>query len=122
MDKTEILIKIIKQQAEIFLLNMGEFFPFGTYIGQQNNIVPFSVYIEDEDDRPASQPLIELFEKNIKNGLAKGEYLIGALAYDIFIRENDEKFDAIMIHIFDTDNDYEMPFKYYVHENHVEFV
>ena len=106
----------------MFLLNAGEFFPFGTYIGQENNIVPFSVYIEDENDRPASQPLIELLEKNIKSGLAEGEILIGALAYDIFIKENDEKFDAIMIHIFDADNDYEKPFKYYIHENYVEFV
>lgn len=55
-------------------------------------------------------------------GLAEGEIIIGALAYDIFLRENDEKFVAIMIYIFDTDNDYEMRFKYYVHENHVEFV
>ena len=122
MDRVETLIKVIKQLAEVFLLNACDFFPFGTYIGQENNIVPFSVYAEDVNDRPASQPLIKLLEDNIKKGLAEGRYLAGALAYDIFIKENGEKFDAIMIHIFDGDNDYEKPFKYYIHENHVEFV
>ena len=106
----------------MFLLDAGEFYPFGTYIGRENNIVPFSAYIEDENDRPKSQPLIEMLENGIKKRLYEGECLAGALAYDIFIKENGEKFDAVMIHIFDGDNDYEIPFKYYIHENHVEFV
>jgi hypothetical protein len=122
MDRIETLIRIIKQQAEVFLLDAGEFFPFGTYIGPEDNIVPFSVYIEDENDRPESQPLIEMLQTSIKKKLTKGECLAGALAYDIFIKENGEKFDAIMIHIFDANNDYEKPFKYYINENHVEFV
>ena len=106
----------------MFLLDAGEFFPFGTYIGTDDNIVPLSAYIEDEHDRPESQPLIEMLENGIKKRLAEGECLVGALAYDVFINENGEKFDGIMIHIFDGDSDYERPFKYYINENYVEFV
>jgi hypothetical protein len=121
MESMEVLVKVIKQQAEVFLLDAGEFFPFGTCIGKDNAIMPIAVYIEDENDRPESKPMMEILENNIKNGLVNGDYMIGALAYDVFVHENEEKFDAIVVRIYENDNFVETPFKYRIYENHVEF-
>ena len=122
MDNYERLINIIKQQAEIFLLDAGEFFPFGICIGKNNEAIPIAAYIEDVNDRPESQPLIEMLEKGIETELAEGSYIIGALVYDAFVKENQTKSDAIMIRIFENDNFTEKRFKYHIHENHVEFI
>ncbi|WP_426670939.1 hypothetical protein ACPPVU_06840 [Mucilaginibacter sp. McL0603] len=121
MENTEILVKVIKQQAEVFLLDAGEFFPFGTCIGKDNAIIPIAACIEDENDRPESEPLIEMLENNIKSGLANEHFIIGALAYDVFLHENQEKFDAIVICIYENDNFVKTHFKYSIHESHVEF-
>jgi hypothetical protein len=122
MENDEILINVIKQQAEMFLLDAGEFFPFGALINKENKIIPTAAYLEDENDGPQSQPLIEMLEESLKRGLANGDYIIGAVAFDILFTENDEKYDAIAIRIYETDAFSERVFKYYIHENHVEFV
>lgn len=106
----------------MFLLAAQEFYPFGTCIGKENNVIPIAAYIEDENDRPQSKPLIELLENSIKKGIINGDYLIGALAYDVYMTENEEKFDAIMICIYTNDSFEKKHFKYYIHEKHVEFV
>jgi hypothetical protein len=121
MKETDLLIKVIKQQAEAFLLDAGEFFPFGTYINSKNEVVPFSAYIEDENDRPKSQPLIDMLEEGIQTRINNGKCIVGAVAYDVFIHENQEKFEAIVIRIFENDNFVERCFKYSIHENHVDF-
>jgi hypothetical protein len=121
MEQTDLLIKVIKQQAEAFLLNAGEFFPFGTYINDKNEVVPYGVYIEDDNDRPQSQPLIDMLERGIRTRINTGECIVGALAYDIFVHENQEKFDAMVIRIFENDTFVERCFKYCIHENHVDF-
>lgn len=121
-DNSGILVKVIKQQAEVFLLNAREFFPFGTYINSKNEIVPFSAYIEDVNDRPKSQPLIDMLERGIRTRLDNGECIIGALAFEIVLTENQQKFDAMLIRIFENDNITEKVFKLYIHEKHVEFV
>lgn len=121
MDNTEILIKVIKQQAEVFLLDAREFFPFGTYINSENKVVPFSAYIEDADDRPESQPLIDLLEKTIQTKINNREGVIGALAFDVFINDEQGRFDGMIIRIIENDILVERRFKYTIHENHVDF-
>ena len=91
-------------------------------MNSKNEIVPLGVYIEDVNDQPESQPLIDMLERGIRMRINNNECFIGVLAFDVFISENQQKFDAIMIRIFDGENDYERSFKYYIHENHVEFV
>ena len=66
MEREEILIKVIKQQAELFLLDAREFFPFGTCLGPHDEIIPIAAYMDDKDDRPKSQPLIEMLENSIQ--------------------------------------------------------
>lgn len=122
MDNYERLIHAIKQQAEIFLLDAREFFPFGSCVGRENEIIPIAAYIDDKDDRPESQQLIEMLENGINKGLTTGDYITGALAFDSLINEDGKKYDAVMIRIFENDNMIEKHFKYFVHENRVEFV
>lgn len=95
--------------------------PFGSYINSKNEIVPFSAYIEDVNDRPESQPLIDMLEKGIQTRVKNGECMIGSLAYDVFVHEDQKKFDAMVIRIYDKDKFIEKCFKYSIHENHVDF-
>ena len=122
MDNDQILLNVIKQQAKIFLLDAGEFFPFATCIDKENKIIPTAAYLEDENDRPESQPLIDMLEGSLKRGLNSGEYSIGAVAFDVLLTENGEKYDGIAIRIYEVDAFTEHIFKYYIYENHVEFV
>jgi hypothetical protein len=122
MTYCDILIDAIKKQAELFLLDAGEFFPFATAIGQRNEVIPIGAYIEDENDRPQSQQLIDLLEKGIKKEIAEGRYLIAALAYDAFIYEGEQKFDVIIISFYESDSFVEKYFKYHIHKDYVEFI
>jgi hypothetical protein len=122
MNSQEALISIIKQQAEIFLLDAQEFFPFGTCIGHDKEIIPIAAYIEDENDRPKSDPLIDTLESSIKRGLESGHYKIGALAFDAYIHEGGQKFDGIIVRIYQSDIIEEIQFKYYIHKDYVEFI
>ena len=122
MDREETLIKVIKQQAEIFLLAAREFFPFGTCLGPNDEIIPIAAYIDKKDDRPQSQPLIEMLENSLKKGLANGDYIIGALAFDALINEKGRKYDAVIIRIFEKDNMIEKHFKYFIHEDRIDFI
>ncbi len=55
----EKLARVLKQQAEAFLLDAREFYPFGTYINMKDEIVPFGAYT-GEDEYPPSQDVIDL--------------------------------------------------------------
>jgi len=121
MHRIETLIKIIKQQAEAFLLDAGEFYPFGTSIGKEDQIIPIGAYIEAEDDRPESQPIIDLLHKSIRKENENGYYIVGALAYDILMTKNREKFDAMAVRIYENDKFVERYFKYDIYESHVNF-
>ena len=121
MTQAETLIKVIKQQAEVFLLDAHEFYPFGTAIDKENNIIPLAAAIEAENDRPESQPLIDKLDNHILNGIKNGEYIIGGSAYDILMNKNQEKFDAMLIRVYENDRFVERFFKYYIHEDKVKF-
>ena len=121
MEKEETLIKSIKQQAEVFLLDAREFFPFATYIDNKNGVVPFSAYIEDENDRSVSQPLIDMLERGIRTRINSGKCIIGALAYDVVMTKNHEKFDVMVIRIYENDKFVERYFKYDIYEGYVTF-
>ena len=121
MTQSETLIKVIKQQAEVFLLDAHEFYPFGTAIDKENNIIPLAADIQAENDRPESQPLIDILDNHILNGIINGEYVIGGMAYDILMTKNQEKFDAKLIRIYESDKFVERYFKYTIYDDHVKF-
>lgn len=122
MDNRERLINVIKKQAEAFLRDAHEFFPFGIYINGKNEVVPFSAYIEDANDRPESQPLIDMLERGIRTRINNGDCIVGALAYDVVMTKNHEKFDVMVIRVYENDKLIERYFKYDIYEGYVTFL
>jgi hypothetical protein len=117
----EKLVRVPKQQAEIFLLDAKEFYPFGTYINMKDEIVPVGAYT-GEDEHPLSQDVIDLFEKGFIKKIQNGECKIGAIALDIYINENSEKYDAIESRFFEHGKEvYKKYFRYSIKDMRVEF-
>lgn len=122
-ENTKKLINIILQQAEIFLLDAGEFFPFCSCLDKSNNIIPVIANIKDKNDRPASSDVISLLERGIKERLASEEYILGAIGVDVTGNRNGVTFDAIEIRIFYAykNNVDKIYYKYNIRENKVDF-
>ena len=93
MENLERIVNVLKQQAEAFLLSAKEFYPFGTYINYDGEIVPVGAYLEG--DFPPSLPLIDLLEKDFKQLVEKGAYAIAAIAIDVRLTENGIIYDGI---------------------------
>ena len=116
----ERLIRVLKQQAELFLLDAKEFYPFGTYINMQDEIVPVGAY--PGGNHPLSSDVIDLLERSFKESIRLRECKIGAIALDILIRKNGEAEDGIEIRFFEGDKDvYNQYFKYVINNSDVEF-
>lgn len=116
----EKLIRVIKEQAQIFLLDAGEFYPFGSCIDENNKIKPVGVYVEDE--RPSSLEVISLLENNMRIGIQNGAYKIAVIAVNVTIKENNVDRDAIEIRIFEIGNkEYKKYIKYTTYGTHIEF-
>ena len=94
------LIGNIKEQLKLYLTELGEFAPFGCAIDCNNKLVPLGAYIEDFTN---SSELISLLENIIAYKLNSSDYLIAAIAINIVVTENDEKFDAIELRIYEKD-------------------
>lgn len=124
-DKFIILLRDnIIQQAEFYLKDAGEFYPYGAAIDKNEQIQYISAYVEEEF--PASQPLIDILEEGMKKGVADGRYLLGAIGYDVYINKPGiaEKQSALMIRVLDVD---EVVLECYVHysldnENEVKWL
>jgi hypothetical protein len=114
------VVNLLKQQAEVFLLDAGEFYPFGTCINRENEIIPVAAKLEN--DRPSSLEVIDLLENAFKKGIEKGDYKLASIAIDITIRENNKAYDAIEIRFFESDKEvYKKYLKYEIKENSVNF-
>ena len=114
------MVDIIKKQAEVFLLDANEFFPFATYIASDNRNVP--VGAKFEDDRTPALEVIDLLERGLKDHIQKGECKIGVIAVDVVRKENNVVYDAIELRFFELNKDiYNNYLKYKVMETYVEF-
>ncbi|BAU52601.1 hypothetical protein [Mucilaginibacter gotjawali] len=114
------LVEILKQQAELFLLDAGQFFPFGTYINMQNEIIPVGAYFEN--DQTSSAEVIELLEKALNDHIEKRECQIAAIAIDVTIKENQVSYDAIELRFFEPEKEAcNMYLKYTIKGSTVEF-
>ena len=119
MDNVELLVNVIKAQAEVFLVNIGEFYPFGTYINNIGEIVPVGAYLED--DMPQSQNVMEMLEKCFKSKLIN-DYKVAALATDVLSTVNGVKTDALQIRFFISGKEVsEVILKYVLNKDKVEF-
>jgi hypothetical protein len=117
----EKIIDIVQKQVELFLLDANEFYPFGTYINQKDEIIPVGSYLEG--DHLNSQELINLLEKGFKQGIQNGDYKIAVLAIDILIRKSNAMYDGIEMRFFEPNNEvYKKVYTYIIKDNSVEFV
>lgn len=100
-DKIKELKTTILSQAKYFLEESGEFYPFAFVISKENRIKPIGAYFEG--DYPSSAAIVELLEKTVFDGLKKKEYLLGAVASDVFTNIDNEQRSALQIRIYDGD-------------------
>lgn len=121
MEDRQIIIDNIKWQAEAFLLDANEFYPFGAYISNNREIVPLGAFIEDENDNPPSLEMIELLEKSFKQRLETEVAIIAAIAIDVSMKENGKTQDAIEIRLLEKDRRNTIYIKYHVEDGVVEF-
>lgn len=112
----EQLIDVVKQQAELFLLDAFEFYPFGSYISLENEIVPVGVSLEN--DFPTSAEVISSLEKYF-SGI---DYKAAIIAIDTKVNKGGELFDALQIRLMSRDSDIKtLYFKYLINDQQVQF-
>jgi hypothetical protein len=117
----EDLISLIKEQVQTFLLDGGEFYPFGTCIDKNDQFVPVSAYLDGEF--PSSLELISMLEKSFKEKVEKGEYKVAAIVIDVTVKENGIGYDAIEIRFFEPNNQERKQYiKYNTHSSYIEFI
>ena len=77
-----VLTDNIKSQAEYFLTDAQEFYPFGASINYRNEVIPVSVYFGE--DHPDSNDVIAQLAPTLNEGLQKGKYKMAALGLDVY--------------------------------------
>lgn len=113
----EDLISLIKEQVQTFLLDGGEFYPFGTCIDKNDQLVPVSAYLDGEF--PSSLELISMLERRFRE---KGEYKVAAIIVDVTVKEDGISYDAIEIRFFEPNNHERTEYiKYTTHSTYIEF-
>lgn len=111
----------IKRQSEVFLLQLGAFYPFGCAINKKDEIKPLGAYLEGEN--PSVPDLIELLKNSINEKLNDGEYSIAAIAVDATIKENNKDIDAIELSVFEKNNQRDKKYiKYEIKDRSIEFI
>ena len=87
------LLNIMLVQAETFLNEMGEFFPYGSVLTSDQKIKTVGIYNDKEEMN--AQKGIDILTKNIIESLEAKEILIGAIGIDVIISET--KSNGLMI-------------------------
>lgn len=89
------LITAIKEQAEIFILDAGEFYPFATYIDTDDKIVPLGVYLDN--DFPSVKDVLDALDDHLE----KLDFKAAIIAIDVRINRPNLTCNAVqmIIHI-----------------------
>ncbi|MFD0766128.1 hypothetical protein ACFQZI_14790 [Mucilaginibacter lutimaris] len=121
MENVTKLVDVIKQQAELFIVEGGSFYPFGTCIDKLGEIKPIGAYLEGNDPSPSE--LISMLEAHFVKGLNNGLFNICAIAIDVSIKEKDKSYDALEIRLFNLEKDDvdKLYYKYKVKGKKVQF-
>ncbi len=120
MQDSEKLVNIIKEQAKLFFIDAGALYPFGTCVDKNNNIRPIGAYLEGDDPSPLE--LIDLLEKNMREGFHNGEYSLGVIAVDVAVTKDDIRCDAIELHFFEPNGaESKRYIQYQLQDDNVEF-
>lgn len=112
------LIDLMLLQAQKFLEDMGEFFPYASVLSSNEELSTLGIYNDIDDDFNAKKA-IDIFSDNIKKDIDNGNILIGAIGIDVLLNEPNK--NGIMIKA--TDNGvkwHERVFPYKIQNNIVE--
>jgi hypothetical protein len=94
-DKTfDDLIELMLLQAQNFLEEIGEFFPYASVLSSEGELSPLGIYNDNDSDFTAKKA-IDIFQNSIKKEIENGSILIGAIGIDVLIKETNE--NAIMV-------------------------
>jgi len=85
----------VKEQLQTFLLDSGEFYPFGNCIDKNDRLLPVSAYLDGEF--PSSLELISMLERSFREKVEKGECKVAAIIIDVTVKEAGADYDAIEI-------------------------
>ncbi|PZX91847.1 hypothetical protein DOS84_18675 [Flavobacterium aquariorum] len=95
IDKTfDDLIDLMLIQAQKFLEELGEFFPYASVLSSEGELSTLGIYNDDDSDFTAKKA-IDVFQNNIQKEIENGSVLIGAIGIDVLIKETNE--NAIMV-------------------------
>lgn len=94
------LKELMIEQATAFIEDAGEFFPYGTVVKSNGEIVPIGVY--DDVEHLSSDKVIDVLEKEIFTQIIKNKVVFAGIGIDVIINvENEEgvseKRNALMI-------------------------
>ena len=92
--------------AQHMLTNGGEFYPFGTKVLSDGELVPVGI-ADEESDFPNSMKLIEKMNKVFKLQYEKEEIRAYSIVFDVYVQIDDQgdKSDAICIDIIHKEGD-----------------
>lgn len=96
------LKEILLHQAEYFLQQAREFFPFGAVINSDDSISPLGVYLEE--DRPESLKVIDELYKGITYGFKEKKYKFAAICIDVFVTQGNLKRSALEMRFLSPDS------------------
>lgn len=87
--------------AETMLNNGKEYYPFGTKINNNGELIPVG-YKDNESDYPESQKVIDELTAEFERELKIGEIKAYGLTYDVRVQTDNlkDKTDAILIDIY----------------------
>jgi hypothetical protein len=118
-DLRQQLLDNSKMYAEAFLLDAGEFYPFGTLINPSGEIVPLAGDVEAENDMPLSNDVLNVLQDYLE---FNADYLIAAIGVDILLGLNNQKYDALQIRVFEAGKQTEdLRFIYVINKDNVGF-
>jgi len=102
-EELEELMAAAIPQAKRMLSEYGEFYPYGGAIDKKGKVI--SVAVDDGDEHPPSQKLIDLLVGTFQAQAAAGEYRLTAIVYDVRVISpgSNEKTDAICIELDHVD-------------------
>jgi len=114
MNFEKTIITNLKTQAEKYLFEAEEFYPYGVIINQKNELIPISYY--DGQEFPEPEIILNGLKEYIINELEKNNIKMGGIGVNVTIKDkNENPKDALMTMIFKK-NSIQPEIQYYEYE------
>jgi hypothetical protein len=102
MNNLDKILEFSLEQGKFYLEKAGEFYPFGSILKNNGELVPLGIDIGEE--YPDSLKIIEILEENILQRIDNNEILAGAIGTDVYIksRKTNDTISAIEVRAIDS--------------------